>query len=63
MKNTVQILKALERMGYRLEHGKGSIIKIYPPKGPFYSFHNGEKGLHPLRRFAKKNWGVDLENV
>lgn len=62
MKNVKQVLQDLKRQGFVLETGNGSIIKIYPPNPnqKFYSFHSGEKGLHPLRRFAKKEWGIKL---
>lgn len=62
MKNVDQILRELKRLGFVCESGKGSIMKIYPPNPnqKFYSFHCGERGLHPLRRFAKKEWGIKL---
>jgi hypothetical protein len=67
MKNTAQLLKSLEKLGYIIETSRGgsSTIKIRPPDKnlPFYTFHNGEKGLHPLRRFAKKHWNLDITNI
>jgi hypothetical protein len=65
MKNVPQILKALAKRGFRLDATKASTVKIYPPdkSQPFYSFHVGERGLHPLRRFAKHNWSLDLESI
>lgn len=66
MLNTNQLLKALSRLGFRLDYSsKGSIVKIYPPNPaqPFYSFHIGERGLHPLRRFAKYNWNLDFSTL
>lgn len=65
MKNINQVMKSLERLGYKIEYGNGSLAKIYHPdkNKPFYSFHIGERGLHPLRRFARKNWGLDLSRV
>lgn len=65
MKNINQIFKSLEKLGYRIEHGNGSIAKIYPNDDslPFYSLHIGERALHPLRRFAKKNWNLDLKSI
>lgn len=65
MKNVPEMLRALQRLGYRVEHTRASTAKIYPPdkNKPFYSFHVGERGLHPLRRFAKANWGLDITTV
>jgi hypothetical protein len=65
MKNINQIMKSLERIGYKVEYGNGSLAKIYPQDSnkPFYSLHIGERALHPLRRFAKKNWGLDLNRI
>lgn len=66
MKNVKDILRALIKLGYSIDYsGGGSLAKIYHPDKtkPFYSFHVGERGLHPLRRFAKKNWNIDLERI
>ena len=65
MKNINQIVKGLERIGYRIEYGNGSLIKIYPNDSskPFYSCHIGEKAIHPLKRFAKKNWNLNLQDI
>ncbi len=66
MKNVRQVLKQLEKLGYNIEYSNGgSLAKIYHPdkSKEFYSFHVGEKGLHPLKRFAKKNWNLDLTKI
>jgi hypothetical protein len=65
LKNCYQILKEMQNIGYGLKYCEGSLVKIYPsnPNLPFYSFHLGEKGLHDLRRFAKKNWNLDLRTI
>lgn len=65
MKNISQVLRSLEKLDYTIESGNGSIVKIYHPDKtkPFYSCHIGEKALHPLRRFAKKNWDLDLRKL
>ncbi len=62
MKNVKEILQDLKRAGCRIERGEGSRAKIYPPikTQPFYSFHISEKGLHPLRRFSRQHWGIDV---
>ena len=65
MKNVNQVLKSLEKLKFRLDYTRASTVKIYPPdvRQPFYSFHVGERGLHPLRRFARANWNLDFENL
>ena len=65
MKNINQIVKGLEKIGYRIEYGNGSLIKIYPNDNnkPFYSCHIGERAIHPLKRFAKKNWNLNLQDI
>jgi hypothetical protein len=65
MKNVNQLLKALKKLGFKVEYGNGSLIKIYPQDSnkPFYSCHIGERALHPLRRFAKKNWSMDITRI
>lgn len=65
MKNINQIIKYLQKLGFRIEFGEGSLIKIYPLDSsmPFYSCHIGEKALHPLKRFARKNWNLDITKL
>lgn len=65
MKNVNQLLKALEKLEFTIEYGNGSLVKIYPQDNnqPFYSCHIGERALHPLRRFAKKNWNMDITRI
>lgn len=65
MLNVNQILKGLKRANFRLDYTGASTVKIYPPdvKKPFYSFHIGERGLHPLRRFARANWNLDINTL
>jgi hypothetical protein len=65
MKNINQIMKELEKKGFRIEYGNGSLVKIYPldETQPFYSCHIGERAIHPLKRFAKKKWNLDLKNL
>jgi hypothetical protein len=65
MKNINQLVRSLQERGFRIDHGNGSLVKIYPndPKLPFYSCHLGERALHPLKRFAKKNWNLDITKI
>ena len=65
MKNINQIIRSLAKLGFRVENGNGSIAKIYPSDNslPFYSCHLGERAIHPLKRFSKKHWNIDLKNL
>jgi len=65
MKNIKDILRALAKLGYTIDSGNGSTVKIYPIDNsqPFYSLHIGERAIHPLKRFAKKKWNIDLKNL
>jgi hypothetical protein len=65
MKNIEQIIRRLSKLGYRIEQGQGSIAKIYPQDSSkqFYSLHIGERAIHPLKRFAKKNWNLDITRI
>jgi hypothetical protein len=62
MLNVNQLMRELKRLGFRLDYTRASTVKIFPPNPaqPFYSFHVGERGLHPLKRFARANWNLDI---
>lgn len=65
MKNIEQILRAMSKKGFRVEYGNGSLVKLYPQDSsmPFYSLHIGERAIHPLKRFAKKNWNLEIAKL
>lgn len=65
MKNIEQILRAMAKKGFRVEYGNGSLVKLYPQDSnqPFYSLHIGERAIHPLKRFAKKNWNLEISKL
>jgi predicted RNA binding protein YcfA (HicA-like mRNA interferase family) len=62
--NIEKIIRKFKKLGFKIEHGDGSIAKMYHPERdkPFYSLHIGEKAIHPLRRFAKSNWDIDIRS-
>lgn len=65
MKNIHQILRAMTKKGFRIEYCDGSLVKLYPEDAskPFYSLHVGERAIHPLKRFAKKNWDLEISKL
>lgn len=63
-----KLLRSLESRGFRITTNDGTRKKIFPPRQdlPFYSFHgdfHDEHAFFPLKQFAKKNWGIDLNNL
>lgn len=65
MDNINQILNKLAKRGFRIIKNDGSRAKIYPPdkNQSFYSAHLSGPCLHPLKRFAKREWNLDLEKI
>lgn len=65
MLNVNQLLRELKKRGFTLDYTGASTVKIKPSIKtlPFYSFHIGERGLHPLKRFAKNQWGLDITTL
>ena len=63
-KDIKRALAMLKTQGFTLVHGEGNRIKVYPQDKtkPFYSLHANDKSFHPLRRFAKTNWGIELKD-
>jgi hypothetical protein len=64
-KNISKLLKKLTQLGYEVKISDGSCAKVYHPDKtkPFYSLHIGDKGILPLRCFAKKHWGLDILSI
>jgi len=64
MKNIKQVIKNLQSKGFKTESGSGSRLKIIPPNKAMeiYSLHidNTGKAYFPLKRFARKNWGIQI---
>ncbi len=65
MDNINQLIAKLQKRGFSVKFSGGSKCKLYPPikTQPFYSLHVGERAIHPLNRFARKNWNLDLEHI
>jgi hypothetical protein len=61
-----RLIKSLLREGFKVKRCEGSLVKIYPPDnigGKFYSCHASQDAYFPLKRFAKNEWGLDLDNL
>jgi hypothetical protein len=66
---TKHLFARLESLGFRITTNDGSKKKIYPPDKtkPFYSYHSDNKenaaAMFALSRFARKNWGIDINSL
>lgn len=55
------LFKKIEQAGFKLERGNNK-LKIYPPDKslPIYICHEGERALHPVRRYLKNVCKINL---
>jgi len=58
--NALNTLKTVH--SFRVENREGSRMMIFPPDKmqPPYAVHVCKTAFHPLRRFAKNKWGIEL---
>ena len=55
-------LKHIRKLGVRTERKtKGIMLIVDNPNIPNYMMHYGEKAIHPVRRWVKKHFNVDLK--
>ena len=56
-----KVLKRLKKLKFILdEKKKGIMIRCPYGKGPSYMMHNSESAIHPMRRFFKQHYNVNL---
>jgi predicted transcriptional regulator len=56
-----KVLKRLKKLKFILnEKKKGMMIKCPYGKGPSYMMHNSESAIHPMRRFFKQHYNLNL---
>ena len=62
MLNVNQLLRELKKRGFTLDYTGASTVKIKPSDKtkPIYSAHLGSPMLHPLKRFARQNWYLNI---
>ena len=61
-----RLMQSLLSAGFAVKRCKGSLVKIYPPDnigGKFYSCHASQDAYFPLKRFAKNEWGLDIDSL
>ena len=56
-----KVLKRLKKLKFILdEKKKGIMIRCPYGKGPSYMMHNSESAIHPMRRFFKQNYNLNI---
>lgn len=56
----LKIYKQLIDRGFMIERIKKGTKIIHIETNKFYIFHYSEKGYHPLRRWIKKNFAINI---
>ena len=57
-----KVVKQLSTLGVKcIYKTKGIMLLIDNPNIPNYMMHFGEKAIHPVRRWAKRHFKVDLK--
>ena len=54
------IVPFLKKYGFIIEQNKTK-YKIFKGDGPVYNTHSGMRSYHPLRRFLKSEYGINIE--
>ena len=56
-----KVLKRLKQHRFILEQKKkGLMIKCPDGKGPSYMMHHSESAIHPMRRFFKQHYNINI---
>lgn len=55
-----KIFKHLESKNFIIEYTKKHVKIIHKQSNEFYTFHESGKGFHPLRRWLKSNYNVEI---
>jgi hypothetical protein len=56
-----KVLKRLKKLQFILdEKKKGIMIRCPRGAGPSYMMHNSEAAIHPMRRFFKQHYNINL---
>jgi hypothetical protein len=57
-----KVVKQLGDLGVKFKYKtKGIMLLVDNPNIPNYMMHFGEKAIHPVRKWAKKHFKVDLK--
>jgi len=56
-----KVIKKLKKLGFVFEEKKrGAFIRHSSGEGPSYMMHFAEEAIHPMRRFFKKNYNINI---
>jgi hypothetical protein len=61
-----ELLREIERIGFRVEITKSGVYKLYPPKdigGRIYITHGTPKAIKPIKSEFKKIYGINLGKI
>ena len=56
----LKVYKLLTKNGFRIENVKSGTKVRHIKTNKFYIFHYSDKGYHPLRRWVKMNFEIDI---
>lgn len=56
----MKLYKKLEKIGFEIEPTKNGVKVRHIESNKFYIFHYSNKGYHPLRRWIKSNFNIDI---
>lgn len=56
----MKLYKELNKIGFTVEKVKSGTKVIHNETQKFYIFHYSDKGYHPLRRWIKKNFALEI---
>ena len=59
-KKGMKFIESLRKHGFTVLEKKNKYM-IFKKNGPIYMAHVGGHAFHPIRRFVKREYGVDVE--
>ena len=55
-----KVIKKLKKEGFIFEDKKRGAFIRHPKGGPSYMMHFAEEAIHPMRRFFKRNYNINI---
>tara|TARA_Y100000310_G_C20625600_1_gene785706 strand:+ start:994 stop:1194 length:201 start_codon:yes stop_codon:yes gene_type:complete len=56
-----KVIKQLESLGIKVKKTKKGLFLMHPNVKESYLMHYGERAIHPVRRWVKRHFGVDIK--
>jgi hypothetical protein len=57
-----KLIKKLRKLGVHLEEKRNGFLLTHPKAKEAYLMHYGEKAIHPVRRWVKRELKVDINS-